>query len=156
MRIGTVVTTIQSPTPSLFELSSHLEKIDEDLYIIGDQKSPKHFSIPFGRYFSPEDQLSMSWKIVAKLPWNSYSRKIIGYLIAASEGYDYIRETDDDNSPLSDFFNPIPQILETRIPVLEKLWVNPYAYFSKFQLVFPMIFFYYHFTIQTVFDFMFF
>ena len=131
MRVGTVVTTIQHPTPALLEIASHLESTEEPLYIVGDKKSPPNFAIRFGQYFSAQAQEGLPWTTVKKLPWNSYSRKMLGYLIAVNEGCTYIRETDDDNRPLSAFFYLPTEINHVRIPDSSELWINPYSYFSN-------------------------
>ena len=101
------------------------------MHIIGDKKTPEEFTIDYGQYFSSHDQERMHWKVARNLPWNSYSRKMLGYLIAVDGGCDYVRETDDDNKPLPDFFNAVPDKLEVRIPDSAELWVNPYSYFSS-------------------------
>jgi hypothetical protein len=131
MLIGTVVTTIQSPTPSLSDLSKGLEVLGENLYIIGDKKSPSIFEIPFGRYYSPQAQKELSFSLVDVLPWNSYARKMLGYLLAVADGCSHIRETDDDNSPLGEFFDPVPQLMDIRVANGGNLWINPYSFFSQ-------------------------
>lgn len=131
MRTSTVITTIQSPTPSLLLLAEHLYEIGENLIVIGDKKSPLEYKLNHGAFFSAEAQQALSWKIVNAIPWNSYSRKMVGYLLAADQGSLYIRETDDDNRPLSGFFDPIPHELKVRIPAASGEWINPYAYFTE-------------------------
>lgn len=38
--------------------------------------------------------------LVRKLPYKSYTRKMIGYLYAISQGAEWIYDTDDDNRPI--------------------------------------------------------
>ena len=131
MKTATVITTIQRPTHSLLQISDYLREIGEKLHVVGDKKSPPDFYFEYGNYYSPESQLTLPWKTAHAVPWNSYSRKMVGYLVAASEGCQYIRETDDDNSPLAGFFDLIPSDIEVRIPNSRSTWLNPYSYFSE-------------------------
>lgn len=84
-----VLTTINSPTESIRKLE---EMFGEDLFIIGDQKTPEYST---KATFVPIDEQG-GFNISKVLPTNSYTRKNIGYLIAMNDN-DLIYETDDDN-----------------------------------------------------------
>jgi hypothetical protein len=127
----TVVTTIQNPTSSLRNLAEMASNFEEKILVIGDKKTPAEFDLKYTQFFSVEDQKSLHFKIIEHLPYNSYTRKMLGYLEAARLGFDFIRETDDDNSPYKNFFIDFPEKILARRPKKLSLWVNPYEYFSK-------------------------
>jgi hypothetical protein len=127
---GNVVTTIQSPTPPLLGLAEMADIKKELLFIVGDKKTPTDFYIPNTTYFSPDAQENLPYEIVSMLPWNSYTRKMLGYLEAVKSGCNFIRETDDDNFLKPSFFLDFPERIEARCPSNPSLWINPYKYFS--------------------------
>jgi hypothetical protein len=133
---GNVVTTIQNPTVALLELASMAKERQELLFVVGDKKTPIEFSLQDSHYISVEGQAKLSFRITNHLPWNSYTRKMLGYLQAAQSGCTFIRETDDDNFPLSGYFNDFPEELIVRIPNVSSEWINPYIYFSD-QYIWP-------------------
>ena len=91
-----IITTINGKTKSI----SEFEKLDGwHLIVVGDQKSQKIKSTPKLTYLSIEDQQTLEFSIVERLPYNHYARKNIGYLYAIREGADIIYDTDDDNTP---------------------------------------------------------
>lgn len=57
------------------------------------------FSNPDTVFLSTETQLQLGYKVLKYLPWNSYTRKVIGYLYAIEHGAQVIYDTDDDNAP---------------------------------------------------------
>ena len=128
---GNIVTTIQNPTNALSALANMAESRNELLIIVGDKKTPPEFTINNAMYLCPEKQDSLGYQITQYLPWNSYTRKMLGYLKAAKLGCSFIRETDDDNFPLDNFFLPFPKELIARLPKLDAKWINPYVYFSS-------------------------
>ena len=131
-----VVTTIQNPTKALLSLVSIARSKNEKVFIIGDKKTPLDFELDESNYYSTEKQNKLNYKIIQKLPWNSYTRKMLGYLEAAASGTKYIRETDDDNFPLESFFESFPNQIEARDPRVDSDWINPYIYFSD-QFIWP-------------------
>lgn len=133
---GNVVTTIQYPTPALLELSGKASLRGELLFVIGDKKTPLDFSLSESKYLSPSAQNNLNFKIASNLPWNSYTRKMLGYLEAASSGCNFIRETDDDNYPLDSYFLEFPTEWKVRNPNGTGNWINPYLYFSD-EYVWP-------------------
>ncbi len=133
---GNVVTTIQNPTAALLELAEKASTRGELLFVIGDRKTPLDFSLPNSKYLSVDSQEELIFQIAAKLPWNSYTRKMLGYLEAAKAGCQYIRETDDDNFPLESYFFDFPHEWTAREPKISGEWVNPYIYFSD-EFIWP-------------------
>ncbi|XP_021965552.1 uncharacterized protein LOC110860763 [Folsomia candida] len=91
-----VVTSISPPTQQIATLS----KIHGwQLLVVADQKTPLDWNAPGAILLSVEAQHSLGYGIVSLLPWNSYTRKMIGYLYAIQHGAQYIYDTDDDNAP---------------------------------------------------------
>lgn len=134
-KIGYVVTTIQHPTEPLLTLAKKSHDSGSKFYIIGDKKSPLDFFCPNSKYFSVNDQISMEFCLGDELPFNSYSRKMLGYLAAIRDNCYWIRETDDDNYPLESFFAPPNSSINVR-EILTSVdgWINPYQYFTKIEI----------------------
>ena len=132
-KIGYVVTTIQYATKSLMSIAEAMSSLGSTLYVVGDKKSPQDFVCAGSRYLSVLDQEASPYSLASRLPWNSYSRKMIGYLAAIADGCNWIRETDDDNFPLSSFFEAPKEDLSIRTvsPSEGDQWVNAYAYFTE-------------------------
>src|SRR4030042_6377033 len=95
------------------------------LIIIGDEKSPKEFKIEGCDYYSIERQQNLNFELAGLLPFNSYARKNLGYLVANSRGACKIIETDDDNLPLKTFWNDRTLQTEGHL-LINKDWVNIY------------------------------
>jgi hypothetical protein len=130
IKIAYVVTTIQHATKPLLAIAEKMKSNNSSLYIVGDKKTPLDFSCKNAKYLSVLNQEASSFSLSKVLPWNSYSRKMIGYLSACQDGYDWIRETDDDNFPLNSFFDSPEGKFRFR-EVSGGLWVNPYSYFTS-------------------------
>jgi hypothetical protein len=94
-----VLTTINSPTEQV--------KYIRDAHpgwcvlVAGDTKTPRDWKYKNVVYLSVEEQdrLAGKFKIISLIPYNSYLRKMVGYLYAMEHGAKFIYETDDDNSP---------------------------------------------------------
>jgi len=93
-----VITTIFKPTEAIRQLVK-LEKYK--VIVVGDLKTPSGWSFDGVVYLSPERQKSMDFNIIKGLPWNHYSRKMIGYLYAIKMGAESIIDIDDDTIPYS-------------------------------------------------------
>jgi hypothetical protein len=130
-----IVTTINTPNKAIKALSNGAIKKNWDFIIIGDQKSPKDYNLAGVKYFSLKDQYLTKFKFAKLCPLNHYSRKNIGYLIAAKEGNEIIVETDDDNIPRKEFWNH--RNLNLTINKFENTgWIKIYKYFSN-DLIWP-------------------
>lgn len=96
MTIYTVITSINAPTEGI---RKHTGKENRKIIVVGDKKSPADWRcedvvfLPF--------QEHACYAIDALLPYNHYSRKMIGYLYAHAAGAEVIIDADDDNIPYS-------------------------------------------------------
>ncbi len=124
-----VITTIQSPTQSVRQLTKQLQLYYAPLLIVGDKKGPIRYDLPGTIFLSLEKQLNSSFQLAKRLPVGHYTRKNIGYLEAIRQGATCIYETDDDNAPLPSWA-PREEIA-TAIPVNGTGWINTYRYFSE-------------------------
>jgi hypothetical protein len=98
-----IVTSIFPPTPGVRALAQLPEW---QVVVVGDQRTPPDWAVEGVTYLSPEMQTELAYETSTLLPWNHYSRKMIGYLYAMSCGANVIAETDDDNIPTSDWALP--------------------------------------------------
>jgi hypothetical protein len=67
------------------------------MIVIGDRKTPDMSLEGKGVFFSIADQEKSEFRLAKILPYDHYSRKNLGYLIALKNRDEYILETDDDN-----------------------------------------------------------
>jgi hypothetical protein len=122
-----VITTINSPSKAI-HLFSKLPGYR--LIVIGDQKTPADWSYSNTVFISALKQEKSGLPLVNNLPWNHYSRKMIGYLYAINAGANIIVDTDDDNLPLSTWW--IPDFYSNYLLLPENLgFVNVYSYFTE-------------------------
>ena len=76
--------------------------------------------------------MAKKYSIINRIPYNSYTRKMIGYLFAIAHGVQYIYETDDDNAPLDGLFGFRYNMFKGLEPYeTEELFFNPYLYFGQ-------------------------
>lgn len=132
-----ILTSINNPTEHVKYINDAL--VDWCLIVVGDRKTPKNYSYKHLIYLDPEYQstiLAKKYKILSKIPFNSYLRKMAGYLYAIEMGAKYIYETDDDNAPEDGLFN----FRYNSFKGLESdctqsndssLFINPYSYFGQ-------------------------
>ena len=131
-----VVTSISEPTSQI----KNLAKIkDFQLLVVGDTKTNKNWKYNNTIYLNIETQESLNYKTFTTTPFNSYTRKNIGYLFAIQNGAKYIYDTDDDNEPLvnlTEYFNinkyDYGMIMDCKSPKV----INPYAHFGQ-PLIWP-------------------
>jgi hypothetical protein len=126
-----VVTSIFEPTRAIYDLE---RMQDWQLIVVGDRKTPKDWACGRARYLAVSDQVSEQFAIASMLPWNHYSRKMIGYIDAIRSGAHIIVDTDDDNIPKVDWV--IPNFEGCFQHCDEEGFVNIYSYFSD-DLVWP-------------------
>ena len=135
-----VITTINSPSPLIFKL---LLKITDTfkIVVIGDIKTndEEWKKLKFKNkliYLSIKDQLNLCYNIIKYIPFNSYSRKNIGYLYAIDNGAKEIYEIDDNinNNNLEELnnifkvngnYDKFSVIKSNRTQM-----INPYYYFG--------------------------
>lgn len=130
-----VVTTIQAPTTGVKAIAKGLHH-DLRFIVVGDCKTPSPWSETGVEFLSIPDQCGIGLPSARAIPENSYSRKMLGYLLAAKLGSTWIRETDDDNIPYDSFFSLPPDIVLARVPIPINTWVNIYSYFTE-RFVWP-------------------
>lgn len=99
-----VITSIAAPTESV-QAFARLE--GWRLIVVADRKTPTPWKYSGVELVSVHDQKQASYRIVARLPWNHYARKMIGYLRAMETGAVCIADTDDDNRPYDDWGFPL-------------------------------------------------
>ncbi len=123
-----IITSISAPNSVMKSIAEGCRKNNIRFIIIGDTKSPATFELDGCRFYSIDEQKNLEFRLSAVLPEKHYSRKNIGYLIAAKD--EVIIETDDDNFPRDDFWNARKKNLNAE-SVRRIGWVNVYRYFSK-------------------------
>lgn len=101
--------------------------------VIGDTKSPEHFSLKGCDFYSIDRQVSLGYELIKNLPTKHYARKNIGYLVAIQNGAEVIIETDDDNIPFQEFWESRVAYKNPR-ELNNGGWVNVYKYFSELHI----------------------
>ena len=130
-----MVTTIQSPTESFRALEHGSSRHGWDLIVIGDEPGPQPDDYRHGLLFTLDAQMNLPFSLGRLLPKRHYSRKNIGYLIAALKGCEIIVETDDDNFPLAEFWRERSATLSAEM-ITASGWYNVYQEFSR-ELLWP-------------------
>jgi hypothetical protein len=121
-----ILTTINPPNEVVAQFSKFK---DWQIVVVADRKTPSDWSFPNVAFLSIKDQVKMKFKTARILPWNSYTRKNLGYLYAMKHGADLIAETDDDNFPLANWGN-IPDNVDNWL-VKGSGFINAYNLFSS-------------------------
>lgn len=129
-RTAIVVTSIAAPNDCLRKIAAGSSEQKIKFYVIGDAASPGDFSLPGCDFYSLERQYSLGFRFTELCPIRHYARKNIGYLAAIRDGCEQIVETDDDNYPLSGFWNSRERF-QTAPLVDRGGWLNVYASFSS-------------------------
>jgi hypothetical protein len=121
-----VITSIFPPTEAIEKFA----KLKEwKVIVVGDKKTAADWIYPGVTYLSPQRQQEVANNFSVLLPWNSYTRKNIGYLYAISQGARVIYESDDDNIPLENWVNE-PDFSADAELLSEASFVNIYSYFT--------------------------
>lgn len=128
-----VVTTIFHPNKSLKALAFGAKKNQWDFVIVGDVSSPADFHLEGCRYFDVKAQKQTNFQLAGLCPERHYTRKNIGYLIAIQNGCSVLVETDDDNIPRSEFWNPRLKNISA-IRVTGSGWMNVYNHFTQTKI----------------------
>lgn len=126
-----VITSIANDThPVLTQYAVEAAQNNIPFIVIGDTKSPKQFQLHGCDFYSIDRQTSLDYELVKKLPTRHYARKNIGYLVAIQNGAEVIIETDDDNIPFQEFWEPRTPVRQAS-ELTNEGWVNVYKYFSE-------------------------
>lgn len=124
-----IITSIASPNRVLRTYAERCADLAVGFIVIGDTKSPPDFSLSHCDFWSIDRQRQLDFSLAKIIPERHYARKNIGYLLAIKSGAEIIVETDDDNFPVSAFWNE--RIAENRAHLLVgRGWVNIYEYFT--------------------------
>ncbi|RMZ94959.1 hypothetical protein BpHYR1_039138, partial [Brachionus plicatilis] len=132
-----LVTSISAPTKQCKTLS---QIPGFKLLVIGDEKTNNSWYLKNAQFLSIDNQKNLGFKSYYSTPFNSYTRKNIGYLYAIKNGAQFIYDTDDDNAPtigLESYFNfnKFYTGLVYDHTVTDRI-INPYAHFGQ-PLIWP-------------------
>lgn len=133
-RCALVITSIQTPTSAVQELADGCLERNWQFYLIGDSKGPKTFKRDGVIFLDVAQQVQTGFSFARICPTGHYSRKNIGYLVAMRAGANVIVETDDDNLPYPNFWEPRKRHLENIDASMNAGWVNIYASFTDKQI----------------------
>ena len=127
-----VITSIFQPTKAVVLFS---KMIDYQLIVVGDKKTPTNWYSQHVNYLSATQQESLNFELAKVLPYNHYSRKMLGYLKAIQNGADFIVDTDDDNMPKKNWKFPE---FEQKFECIEenKGFINIYQLYTQ-QKIWP-------------------
>jgi hypothetical protein len=128
------LTTINPPNAALRALAAGAVSTGCRFFIAGDVKSPKDFRLAGADYLSIEEQVARYPAFCEHLPLRHYTRKNVAYLAAIDSGANCLQETDDDNIPRSDFWEPFADNIPVELVRGSSHWVNVYALFSDEQI----------------------
>lgn len=130
-----VVTSIHAPSVALRSLAVGCLEHGWSFFLAGDSKSPDDFRLEGCDFLSLQIQRESGFALARLAPEKSYTRKNLGYLAALASGARVIVETDDDNHPTAEFWNPRSR--HVRCPKVEASdWVNAYRYFTE-DFIYP-------------------
>ncbi|KAA9332259.1 DUF288 domain-containing protein [Hymenobacter busanensis] len=125
-----VITSIFAPTKAVTKFAN---LPDYSLVVAGDKKSPADWAEANVTYLSTTQQEEAGFRLTAKLPYNHYGRKMVGYLHAIREGAQVIIDTDDDNIPYDGW--EFPQMDgEFATSPAQKGFVNIYKNFTSHHI----------------------
>jgi hypothetical protein len=98
-----IITTINNPSEQVI----HYSNIPGwKLIIIGDSKTDdSKYKFISCVYLGLKEQQKLYPTLYDKIPFNSYTRKMFGYIYAIKNNYDIIYDTDDDNKYMFDLDN---------------------------------------------------
>ncbi len=133
MKLGLVITSIASPTPILQGYAEQAISRNIPFILIGDTISPPDFHLPGCDFWGMQRQKALPFKSVEFLPERHYTRKNLGYLLAAQAGCDVIIETDDDNIPYDTFWAERTRQVNA-LQLQHAGWVNVYRHFSDLNI----------------------
>jgi hypothetical protein len=133
-----VFTTVNPPSEAL-RAWAKLEgsQTEGSNYLIGvaDKKTPIDWHLENCHMISAWQQTEKGagGEFAKTLPWNSYSRKMLGYRLAIETGAEVIIDTDDDNTPLPSWSFPDFES-EQFVTSVKKEWFNAYRYFTNEEM----------------------
>lgn len=129
-----IITTINKPTETILK---HMKKINYDVIIVGDIKTPNDYKKLNCIYLDIKSQRKFFPDLCELIPYNHYCRKNLGYLYAIKKGYNLIYETDDDNIPYDNFDNVLNNNNYQMITENDNKWINIFKYFTNNKWIWP-------------------
>ena len=130
-----VVTSINKPNKAIKKFEILCKKNNIDFIFVSDKKTPL-FKYKNLEVLDLKSQIKLPFSYSKYVPFNSYSRKNIGYLYSMYHGANQIFETDDDNYPMKNFFSQ--DLKKLNISYIKNSgFINIYKYFLKNNLVWP-------------------
>lgn len=125
-----IITSISAPNAVMKSFAEGSKQHGAEFIVIGDTKTPADFQLDGCNYYSVEQQRALPFAFAKACPERHYSRKNIGYLIAAKNGAEQIIESDDDNYPRENFWNNRSRKHQA-YDISNEGWLNVYAHYSK-------------------------
>lgn len=125
-----IITSISAPNAVMKSFAEGSKQHGAEFIVIGDTKTPADFQLDGCNYFSVEQQRALPFAFAKACPERHYSRKNIGYLIAAKNGAEQIIESDDDNYPRENFWSNRSR-KQQAYDISNEGWLNVYAHYSK-------------------------
>ncbi|HXE52025.1 MAG TPA: STELLO glycosyltransferase family protein [Tepidisphaeraceae bacterium] len=105
------------------------------MIVVGDRKTPVNWACPGVTFISDHEQEKDRGRLARALPWNHYSRKMLGYACAIGAGASIIVDADDDNLPKPGWgFPPFDGTFDATADELG--FVNVYSLFTD-QRIWP-------------------
>ena len=98
-----VITSVNRPTEAVRQWAA---LVPNRLVLVADRRTPVDWTCPGVHLLSIDEQRLAGGALADLLPYNHYSRKMLGYLAAVRAGAAIIVDTDDDNAPLSPYQLP--------------------------------------------------
>lgn len=123
-----VITSIFEPTVAVKKFSGIN---DYNVIVVGDKKSPENYNCDNVIFLSADN--TYGFELEKTLPFNHYSRKMLGYLYAMRAGADIIIDTDDDNIPYDNF--GFPEFDDNfNLIAADDDFINIYQFFTKHKI----------------------
>lgn len=126
-----VITTIAHPTRAVLRFRELLA--GWHLIVVGDRKTPSSWDTEGVEFIQYDTPPPVAAELAALLPYNSYSRKNIGYIVAIAGGAPTIVETDDDNYPYDAFGARLHSRVRGQV-CRQTGWVNVYQAFTTHRI----------------------
>jgi hypothetical protein len=132
MKKSIVITSIFEPTEAVRAFSKFK---DYRLIVVGDKKTPEEWYCDSADFISITEQDDSNFELAKVLPYNHYSRKMLGYLTAIQNGAELIYDTDDDNIPKENWGFPAFEGTFDYIPE-NRGFINIYQLYTR-QKIWP-------------------
>lgn len=127
-----VITSINNPTEAIKKFA-HCSGYH--VVVVGDTKTPVNWYLKNVDFLSIADGRTKKYGINKVLPFNHYSRKMLGYIFAIESGATEIIDTDDDNIPKNDWSFPLFNSNNNKLAE-DMGFINIYQYYTT-QKIWP-------------------